>query len=139
MSDILKDSFTVKDSTGGEYSFKIPSIVFDMQVSYKAAEIRRRAYPDGGGALGSIDFQAVQFSRYCAFLELYLLGANRLWPYGLADDAIEKLDAKTQTAVNFEKFPVTSADLVYEVGGAFEEAYAQFRRPGDPDKRPPGP
>ena len=135
MSEVLKDTFTVNDSSGGEYTFKIPSIVFDMQVSYKAAEIRRRAYPEGQGALGTIDFQAVQFSRYCAFLELYLTGANKLWPYGYGEDQIDKLDPKVLPVVNFEKFPVASSDLIYEVGGAFEEAYAQFRRPGHSDRR----
>jgi hypothetical protein len=139
MSDVLKDTFTVNDTNGGEYTFRIPSIVFDMQVSYKAAEIRRRAYPEGQGALGTIDFQAVQFSRYCAFLELYLTGANKLWPYGFEESRIDKLDPKVLPVVNFEKFPVSSGDLIYEVGAAFEEAYSRFRRPGNSDQRPAGP
>lgn len=135
MSGVLQESLTVKDSEGGEYTFKIPTITFDIQVSYKAAEIRRRAYPDGGGAIGAIDFQAVQFSRCCAFLELYLTASSRLWPYGMADSDIDKLDPRTPPLVNFEKFPASVGELVYEVGGLFESEYAQFRRPGNTDKR----
>lgn len=136
MSGVLQETLVVKDSEGGEYTFKIPTITFDIQVSYKAAEIRRRAYPDGGGAIGAIDFQAVQFSRCCAFLEMYLTASSRLWPYGYRDSEIDKLDPRNPPVVNFEKFPAEAGELVYEVGGLFEAEYAQFRRPRDTDKRP---
>ena len=139
MSGALQETFTVKDSDGGEYTFKIPSISFDIQVSYKAAEIRRRAYPDGGGAIGGIDFQAVQFSRYCAFFELYMTASSRLWPYGFDDSDIDKVDPRKAPLVDFEKFPTDCGDLVYEVGGLFEQEYAGFRRPRNSDKRPPSP
>jgi hypothetical protein len=136
MSGVLQDSFTVKDSEGGEYTFKIPTIAYDMLVGYKAAEIRRKVYPEGGGAIGPIDFQAVQFSRCCAFLELYLIASTRLWPYGFRDSEIDKLDPRVPPAVDFEKFPVECSDLIFEIGGLFEAEYAQFRRPRAADKRP---
>jgi hypothetical protein len=138
MSGALQEAFTVMDSEGGQYTFKIPTITFDMVVGYKAAEIRRRAFPEAGGTLGALDFQAVQFSRCCAFLELYLTASTKLWPYGFKDSDIDKLDPRAPPVVDFEKFPVSCSDLVFEVGGAFETEYARFRRPRDTDKRPTG-
>jgi len=138
MSDVLADKFTVTVD-GFDYEFKIPAITYDIAVGYRAADIRRRAFPEGMGALGSIDFNAVQFSRCCAYLELYLTGSSALWPYGVADDAdLGKVDMNRPPAVDFEKFPVSAADTVLEVGYAFEQRYAQFRRPRHSDKRPAG-
>src|ERR1700761_8324580 len=131
MSDVLKETITVKDSKGGEYTFRIPTISYDIQVAYRAADVRRRAYPEAAGILGAIDLQAVQFSRYCAILELFLVGSTTLWPYGFKDSEIDKLDPRSPPVVNFERFPAVSIDMVYEVGGAFESEYAQFRNPGD--------
>jgi len=130
MSDVLADRLTV---TVGQhtYDFRMPSIRFDIEVGYRAADVRRRAYPEGMGALGAVDFSAVQFSRACAYLELYLIGASTLWPYGIADDHdLSRVDPAKPPKVDFEKFPISAADLVLEVGAAFEDAYGRFRRPG---------
>lgn len=132
MSDVLADRFTV-DVDNQTYDFRIPSIRFDIEVGYKAADVRRRAFPEAGGALGAVDFQAVQFSRACAYLELYLIGSSTLWPYGFADDAdMSKINAANPPKVDFEKFPVSAAETLLEVGFAFEQKYAQFRRPRHP-------
>jgi len=128
MSDVLADRFTVEVDDHA-YEFKIPSIRYDIEVGYRAADIRRRAVPESGGALGAVDFQTVQFSRACAYLELYLIGASTLWPYGLEDDDLSKINMANPPAVNFEKFPLYAADMVMNVGVAFEQKYADFRRP----------
>ncbi len=129
MSDVLADKFTI-EVDGHSYEFRIPSIRYDIETGYKAADIRRRAFPESQGALGAVDFNAVQFSRACAYLELYLVGSSTLWPYGFADDAdISKVNAANPPKVDFEKFPISAAETVLEVGYAFEQQYAQFRRP----------
>jgi hypothetical protein len=129
MSDVLADKFTVVVDEQS-YEFRIPSIKYDIESGYRAADIRRRAFPESQGALGAVDFNAVQFSRACAYLELYLVGSSTLWPYGFADDAdVSKINAANPPKVDFEKFPVSAAETVLEVGYAFEQQYAQFRRP----------
>lgn len=135
MSEALRDRFEV-EVDGEQYVFRIPSISFDISVGYKSAEIRRRAYPEGQGLLGAVDFSAVQFSRSCAYLELYLIQSTALWPYGISDDV--KPDYTVPPKVDFEKFPVWAADMVMEVGAAFEQRYADFRRPRDRGNRQSG-
>lgn len=136
--EALADRFTVEVG-GHSYDFKIPTITYDIVVGYRAADIRRRAFPEALGAMGSIDFGAVQFSRFCAYLELYLISASTLWPYGHADDTdLAKINMSAPPRVDFEKFPVSAADTVLEVGYAFEQRYAQFRRPRHTDHKPPG-
>jgi hypothetical protein len=138
MSGVLADRFDVVVE-GDTYTFKIPSITYDIATGYRAADVRRRAFPESLGALGAIDFGAVQFSRCCAYLELYLLGSSTLWPYGIADDSdLSKIDMSAPPKVDFEKFPVSATDLVLEVGNAFEEKYAQFRRPRHSNNRQAG-
>ena len=138
MSDVLADRFTITVD-GFEYEFRIPPITYDIAVGYRAADIRRRAFPEGMGALGAVDFNAVQFSRACAYLELYLIGASTLWPYGIADDSdLSKINMSNPPAVVFEKFPVSAADTILDVGYAFEQHYAQFRRPRHSGNRSTG-
>lgn len=138
MSDVLADRFTV-DVDGHQYTFRIPTIKFDIETGYKAADVRRRAYPEAGGTLGAVDFSAVQFSRACAYFELYLTGATTLWPYGFVDDSdLSKVNPATPPIVDFEKFPVSAANTVLKVGAAFDERYADFREPRHRDNRPAG-
>jgi hypothetical protein len=139
MSDVLADRFTI-DHDGASYEFKIPSIRFDIETGYRAADVRRRAFPEGHGELGSVDFNTVQFSRACAYLELYLVGSSTLWPYGIADDSdLSKSNMAQPPKVDFEKFPISASNTVLEVGFAFEQRYAQFRRPRHSANRPTGP
>jgi hypothetical protein len=127
MSDVLQDRIAVEVG-GFTYQFRIPTITYDLQVGYKAADVRARAYPESQGILGAIDFQAVNFSRCCACLELYLAAADTLWPYGYDfDTPLSEVDMTRLPAVDFTKFPVSAADAVVEVGQAFQDRYAQFR------------
>ena len=129
MSDILKTSFDVTVN-GVTYTFKIPSIAFDIETSYKSQEIRQRAYPAGGGALAGADGQAFRFSRCAAYMELYLTAATDPWPYSVGLDKAPVVD--------FQQFPPTKADEVYAVGDAFETDYGRFRRTGSFDNPPAG-
>jgi hypothetical protein len=132
MPEPLQDRFDVTLGTD-VYTFRMPTIKFDIEVGYRAGEVRAKAYPPGVGALGGVDFQAVNFSRYCAILELYLLKATTLWPYGYSDDDLGKVDFNRPPEVNFEKFPFGATDDVWAVGAAFEAEIQKFRRRRDPD------
>lgn len=138
MSDnVLADKFTV-EVDGDTYEFKIPTIKYDIESGYRAADVRRRAFPESQGVLGAVDFNVAQFSRACAYLELYLVGASVLWPYGIDSDDVTKIDMANPPVVNFEKFPVSAAEAVFAVGFAFEQRYADFRRPRNTGKRSAG-
>jgi hypothetical protein len=137
MSDVLADRFTITLDTD-EYVFRIPSIRYDVELGYRAADVRRRCYPDAGGMLGGVDYAAVAFSRACAILELYLISANTLWPYGFSDDDLSKVDVSKPPKVDFEKFPLSSADQVVAVGEAFEREYTRFRTKRPANSGPTG-
>ena len=49
MSDALQGTFEV-EVDGETYVFRKPSIKQDIEVGYKATDIRKRAYPDAGGS-----------------------------------------------------------------------------------------
>ena len=129
MSDVLSDRISVTVEQN-EYVFRIPTIRYDVELGYKSADVRRRCYPEGGGMLGAVDYGAVQFSRSCAILELYLTSASTLWPYGFDDSDMGKVDLTRPPKVDFEKFPLSAAETVTLVGEAFEAAFARFRKRG---------
>lgn len=118
----------VNDDT---YTFQIPTIRFDIEVGYKAADVRARAYPEGGGTLGGLDFAAANFSRYCAYIELYLRRATTLWPYGYDNDDLGNVDFSRPPQVDFLKFPADRTEDVYQVGAAFDTEVGRFRQRRD--------
>lgn len=127
MPEPLQDRFDIH--VGDDvYTFKMPTIRYDIEVGYRAGEVRAKAYPPGVGSLGGVDFQAVNFSRYCAIFELYLLRATTLWPYGYADDELARVDFNKLPEVKFENFPFSATDDVWAAGTAFEAEIARFRR-----------
>lgn len=133
----MQSSFEVV--VGGDtYTFKVPTIKFDIEVGYKAADIRRRGFPEAGGGLGTVDYAVVQFSRHCAYLELYLTKATTLWPYGFETDDGSQIDMNKAPVVDFEKFPASCADIVVDVGAEFETQMQRFRRKRNTDKKPAG-
>lgn len=138
MPEILQSTFDVpldRDT----YTFRIPGIKHDIEVGYRAADVRRRAYPEAMGAISTLDWQAANFARYCALLELYLVRSTSPWPYGFSDgDDIGTVDFSKPPQVDFEKFPIDRADTVMELGAAFDQEVARFRRRGNPGKRPAG-
>ena len=122
--DPLQTTFDVTlEGSKGTFTFRIPKVTFDMEVGYKSAEIRRNAYPAGGGVLTGLDDAAYAFSRYAAFMELYLESSTETWPFSK--------DAAGKPVVDSSKFPPTHIDAVYEVGAAFDTAYGRFRRTGN--------
>jgi hypothetical protein len=129
MADPLQTTFDVQ--VGNDtYTFRIPSIKFDVQVSYRAWDVRKRCEPEGGGVLAGVDTAAYNFSRYAAYMELYLDRATVAWPFSVGAGGVPRVD--------FERFSSEHLDDVYAVGAAFDEAYARFRRGGDTDGRPAG-
>jgi hypothetical protein len=138
MPDVLDSTFDIVVD-GHTYTFKIPSIKYHIEVGYKAADVRRRAFPEAGGALGTLDMDGVWFARYCAILELYLVKATTGWPYGIADDRkATPLDFANPPKVDFEKFPADCEQLVSQVGLAFETEKARFRSGRDTDRKSAG-
>jgi hypothetical protein len=133
MVDVLQKSFELPVTINGkvyEFTFKIPGIKFDIEVGYKAAEIRTRAYPPANGQMAGLDQSAFQWSRCAAYMELYLEKSPLAWVFS------EGADKKP--VVNYENFPGNEIDTVYLIGAAFEEAYGRFRRGGDINPRPSG-
>jgi hypothetical protein len=126
----LQDKFDV--TVGSDtYTFRMPTIRFLMEVGGRSADIRSRAYPEAVTTLNTIDYQAALFARHCAYLELYLIGASTLWPYGIAEDDISKVNMTVFPRVDFDKFPFNRLDDVTAVGLAFEIEVERFRRRGD--------
>lgn len=138
MPDVLAETFDIafEDAT---YTFRMPSIKFNIEVGYRASDIRRRAYPEFGGALGTLDMDTVYFARYAAIFELYLVKATTGWPFGIADDSkAVPLDFAKPPAVNFENFPANCEQLVFQVGEAFEAERSRFRPRRHTDRKPAG-
>lgn len=120
--ELLQDKFdvTVRDK---RYTFRMPSIRYDMEVGYKAAEIRRSADPAGVGAWNTADYVADTFSRYCAIIELYLVAADEEWPFSPGKDG--------KPVVDSSRFPLKKRTTVYEIGGAFQQTFDRFCSDGD--------
>jgi hypothetical protein len=137
LPELLATTFDVVVE-GETYTFKIPTIKYRMEVSGKAASIRNRAYPQGQmqEQLGIADWTSVNFSRYCAVLELYLVKATTPWPFGTED--VNAIDLTKPPVVDFEKFPSDRDDTVEAVGMAFETERARFREGRTADRRPAG-
>lgn len=120
MADVTQQTFDVSYE-GASFTFRIPKITHDVEVGYKAADVRRRAFPEGRGYIDGLDYSAVQFSRYAAYLELYLTAATAEWPFSAGADG--------KPVVDSTKFPFEFQEDVYGLGAAFETELSRFRRP----------
>lgn len=123
--DVVVDSET--------YVFRKPGIFYTIEMGYRAADVRRRAFPAGGGGFPGdfgLDYDAVSFARACAILELYLERADQEWPYSPGADGKPTVDSG--------KFPPDREDTVRKVGNAFETELARFRARRNTDKPSPG-
>lgn len=127
MPGLLETSFEI-DVEDEKYVFRKPSIKQDIEVGYRATDIRRRAYPGEGGSAQTVDNAGYVFSVYCAYLELYLEKSSTLWPYGFEDSDMSKVDFSKPPEVKFENFPPDRADSIYAVGLAFQNEVARFRK-----------
>jgi hypothetical protein len=137
LSDALRKSIDV-DYAGQTYTFRVPGIRRRFEINGRAADIRRKAYPEGiaNEQLGLVDNASWNFSRACATFELYLEKATCGWPYG-ADD-MAAIDPATPPKVDWEKFPPEHEDDVEAVWILFETEIARFRAGRNPDGRPAG-
>jgi hypothetical protein len=122
-SDVLQDELTVS-VRGVDYVFRLPSIRYDIEVAGRASSIRRAADPASGGQIYGIGERAARLSFALAIMELYLK-AGPEWPFSAGPGG--------KPVVNHEKFPRDKTATVYEIGGAFEEAYARFCDDGTAD------
>lgn len=135
MPEPLQDRFDVVVD-GDIYTFRIPTVKYDIEVGYRAADVRRRIYPEGGGMMNGLDIASVNLSRHFAQLELYLLKATAYWPFGVADG--QEPDWTKAPKVDFEKFPADRTDTVYRVGQAFEGEVTRFLSRGNTDQSSAG-
>jgi len=107
---------------GETYTFRKPGIRMPMELGYRAADIRRRAYPAAGGSIPGdfgLDMDSVNFSRACAILELYLVRSDQTWPYTAGADGKPQVD--------FDKFPPDREGTVRDLGLEFEVQVSRFR------------
>lgn len=103
---------------GETYTFRIPSIRYDIEVATRAARIRRLADPGGSTALYELGSRAMGLSWSLAQIELYLIASSAKWPFSAG--------AGGEPAVDHTKFDARQARLVSEIGEAFEAEYARF-------------
>ena len=134
--DVVIGGSTVDGANvGGEtYVFRKPGIYYSIEMGYRAADVRRRAFPAGGGGFPGdfgLDYSAVSFARACAITELYLERSDQEWPYSPGPDGKPLVDSS--------KFPPDREETVIQVGNAFEAEMARFRTRRNPDKPPAGP
>ncbi len=124
MADVLTDTIelVVRKQT---YVFKVPTVAFDLEVGYRAMQIRQRIAPQTMGGLYGLDNAAATTSRNFAIMELYLLRASDPWPFTAASDG--------KPVVDSSKFPLNKTNTIYEIGLAFEGAYSRFRDDGTGD------
>lgn len=125
-ADVLQSEIavTVRDE---KYTFRMPSIRFEIEVGYKANDICGRSMPDNSSPQASIlgpGGRAYNFAWCCAVMELYLIRATTEWPF---TDGPGK--------VNSDKFSFAKSQAVEEIGGAFSAELNRFRddRPADDD------
>jgi hypothetical protein len=133
-SDPLSTEFEVV-LNGETYVFRKPTIRFRIELGYRTADIRRRAFPSGNGAMSItgeffLDRDAADFARACGILELYLIKSNQTWPFSNSDDG--------KPVVDFDKFPPDREDTVWELAAKFDTEVSRFRKRGNPDKPPAG-
>ena len=133
MSDPMSPTFDVVVE-GETYTFRKPTIKMAIELGYKAADVRRRAFPAAGGALPNdytLDYQSIRFAQACAVMELYLTGSDQTWPFSAGTDG--------KPVVNFEQFPPDREDTIWKIGAGFDTEVARFRTRGNPNPTPPGP
>lgn len=130
MADENPISNTLDVRIDGElYVFRKPSIRYPIEVGYRAADVRRRAFPPSGGALPGdfgLDYDAVSFARACAVMELYLVRSDQEWPFSAGSDG--------KPMVDFDRFPPERDDTVRRIGAGFEAELARFRTRRAPDE-----
>lgn len=134
MPEILQTTMDVKVD-GATYTFKIPDIRMRFEIAARAAEIRRRAVPNGA-PVDSQEPDAIYFSRECAILELYLVKSTESWVYG--EESPEKIDITNPPTVDFMRFPDDKGTIVSQIAGGFDAELTRFRQSRNSNKRPTG-
>jgi hypothetical protein len=123
VADVIQTELVV-DVRGAQYTFRIPSIRYEIEVAARAASIRRKADPEGASPY-EVGNAAVRLSYALAQMELYLVAATVTWPFSAGADG--------KPVVKHDAFPTRNAPLVYAIGEAFEAAYNKFLAAGSAD------
>lgn len=123
-TDVLQNEVIVT-VRGDKYTFRMPSIRFEMEMGYKTNDICGRAMPEGSSPTASLlgpGNRAYNFAWCCAVLELYLIRATTEWPF-----------TDGPGRVNSDKFSFGRSQTVEEIGSAFSLELNKFRDAGSAD------
>jgi len=102
------------------YIFRKPGIYHRIELGYRAAEVRRKAYPGSGGILDfAVDRATVDFAQNCAIMEMYLVRSNQTWPFTPGEDG--------KPVVDSSKFPPDREQTVWDIGDSFSKQVLRFR------------
>ena len=116
---------------GETYSFRKPGIYHRIELGYRAAEVRRKAYPGAGGVLDfGVDRDTVDFARNCAIMELYLVRSDQQWPFSVGVGG--------KPVVDSSKVPADREETVWKIGEEFTGQVVRFRTRGNPAGAPSG-
>lgn len=113
------------------YVFRKPGIYHRIELGYRAAEVRRKAYPLAGGVLDfGVDRATVDFARDCAILEMYLVRSDQSWPFTPGEGG--------KPVVDSSKFPPEREQTVWDIGEEFSRQVERFRARRNPAGPPAG-
>jgi hypothetical protein len=113
----------------GTYTFRKPTIRYLIELGFKAADVRRRAFPQSGGVLPidfGVDRTTVEMATSFAILELYLVRSDQTWCFSPGPDG--------KPIVDFTQFPFEYEDTVWRIRTEFDKQVDRFRKRGDPPK-----
>lgn len=123
-TDVLQTEIVVA-VRGNNYTFRMPSIRFEIEMGYRANDICGRSMPEDSTPQASLlgpGNRAFNFAWYCAAMELYLIRATTEWPFTGGPGRVVS-----------ERFPLGKAQTVEEIGSAFSVELNRFRDDGSAD------
>jgi hypothetical protein len=127
--DVLQNEIVVT-VRGEKYTFRMPSIRFEMEIGYRANDICGRSVPEGSSPQATLlgpGNRAYNFAWCCAVMEMYLIRATTEWPF-----------TDGPGRVNADRFPFNKTQLVEEIGSAFGAELNRFRDDGSADQHDAG-
>lgn len=133
MADVLTDTLTVTVGED-EFVFAIPTPIQQVQVGVRAAAIRRRFDPTGGGWEDGLDGAAYLLVRGMATMEVLLRRSSAKWPYSEGRD----VNNKPEVRVDLDKLPPMASPIIVQVYQGFSEALGRFYTGGAGDNQHTG-
>ena len=117
-AEVLQREFAVT-VRGEKYTFRMPSIEFEIEVGYRTNDICGVSLPEGSTSAASLlgpGNRAYNFAWCRAVMELYLIRATAKWPF-----------TDGPGLVNSAKFSFNKSQVVEEIGLAFSNEMNRFR------------